>query len=116
MKQLAGGFGFFNWTIDTPPGTTKAFTGDCRLENDATVFGLARHTHQWGRDFSTWFAGGARDGEFICGPIVQCSEKGGDCQAVISDHSKGLGLAQQVSACVGARCSDTCISGASHHH
>jgi hypothetical protein len=241
VKQLAGGIGFPNWTIDTPPGQQGKFVADCRLKHDATVGGLTRHTHRWGTDFSAWFSGGADDGKLVwttpnfntdvdytfdqpvdvkagdgfkyecdydntenyalrfgvkasdemcilfgdlwdahgaydapvedcqvtwvdpagvghpadypgafppasaagagaclagagadptacttctcnscgdilvkcftdadCGPIVQCSEKGGDCQSVISDHSPGTGLAQQVGACVQAKCGSLC--------
>ncbi len=37
VKQLVGGIGFFNWTIDTPPGETRTFTADCRFQTDAIV-------------------------------------------------------------------------------
>jgi hypothetical protein len=240
VKQLAGGFGFYNWTIDTPPGAHGSFTADCRLESDAIVGSLTRHTHKWGRDFSTWYAGGAHDGELVwttpdfntdtdhvfdepvavnagegfkfqctyentetyplrfgvkatdemcilfgaywdahggyeppaescsitwidadgigrpasypgafpppdpalasaclggapshtactecscnscadvlvkcftdkdCAPIVQCFQGGGDCQSIVDQHSPGVGMAQQVSACVQTKCGSTC--------
>lgn len=241
VKQLAGGFGFYNWLIDTPPGQQGSFGADCRFQNDATVGGLTRHTHRWGRDFTAWFAGGPLDGELIwttpdfetnvdhdfeppvvvhagqgfkfqctydntetrplrfgvkatdemcilfgetwdpngafdppeetcdvtwldaneighpatypgafpapsagdvsvclsgaganagdcttcscnscasvlircftdpdCGPIIKCATQGGDCESVIEEHSPGIGLAQQVRACNGLRCSDQC--------
>jgi len=65
VEQLAAVLGFPNWTIDTPPGQKASFKGDCRFEHDTRVGMLVRHTHQWGRDFSAWFAGGARDDEHI---------------------------------------------------
>lgn len=65
VKQLAGGFAFLNWTIDTPPGEHGSFIAECRFQEDAMVGGLTRHTHKWGRDFSTWFAGGPHDGDLV---------------------------------------------------
>jgi hypothetical protein len=56
---------FVNVTIDTPPHEKRSFTGECRFSEDITVGSVIRHTHKWGRDFSAWFAGGDRDGEFI---------------------------------------------------
>lgn len=65
VKQLLGLASATNWLIDTPPGATKSFKAECRLERDMVVHGLTRHTHRWGTDFKTWFAGGPKDGEHI---------------------------------------------------
>lgn len=65
VKHYARGFGFYNWTIDTPAGKTGSFTGECTFENDVNVSGITRHTHRWGTDYSVWFHGGARDGEHV---------------------------------------------------
>jgi hypothetical protein len=65
VKQLQGGFGALNWLIDTPPGATRAFKAEVRMNKDTIFGGLSRHTHQWGGDFKAWFAGGPNDGEHI---------------------------------------------------
>jgi len=65
IQHEAKGFGFYNWTIDTPPGKTGAFKGECHFKNDVNVGGLTRHTHRWGTDYTVWYAGGAHDGEQI---------------------------------------------------
>jgi hypothetical protein len=65
IKHIASSFSFFNYTIATPPHSSQAFTGECRLKHDVMVGGLARHTHKFGTNFDVWFAGGARDGEHI---------------------------------------------------
>lgn len=56
---------FANVTIDIPPGERKSFVGECHFTEDVMVGMLLRHTHKWGKDFTAWFAGGSRDGEFI---------------------------------------------------
>jgi hypothetical protein len=65
VKHIARVVGFYNFTIDTPPGEKSSFIGECRYKQDVMVPGLTRHTHRWGTDFSTWFAGGPHDGEHI---------------------------------------------------
>jgi hypothetical protein len=65
IKQIASGFGFYNFTIDTPAGKTGSFTGECHFKQDVKVGGITRHTHRWGTDYSVWFSGGAHDGEHI---------------------------------------------------
>jgi hypothetical protein len=54
-----------NVTINTPPGKTASFTGECRMKQDVKVGGLTRHTHRWGTDYAVWYAGGAHDSEQI---------------------------------------------------
>lgn len=56
---------FTNMTIDVPPGAERTFTGVCTLRQDAMLSGLARHTHQYGTDFSVWFEGGAHHGQHV---------------------------------------------------
>jgi hypothetical protein len=56
---------FANVTIDVPPGEKKSFVGECHFTDDVMVGMVLRHTHKWGQDFTAWFAGGSRDGEFI---------------------------------------------------
>ncbi len=58
-------FGMYNLSINIPPRSEVTHTMECRMNSDVMVHGLARHTHQWGTDFHAWFAGGARDGEFV---------------------------------------------------
>lgn len=65
VKHIAKIFGFYNWTIDTPPHQTGSFTGECKFKQDIMVQGLTRHTHRWGTDFTAWYLGGANDGQEI---------------------------------------------------
>src|SRR5262249_23490016 len=65
IKRESGGFSFLNYTIDTPPNSSKSFTAECHLKQDVMVGFLARHTHSYGTNFDVWFAGGANDGQHI---------------------------------------------------
>jgi len=65
VKHVARPLQFSNVTIDTPPGQSASFLGECRASADLKLFELTRHTHRWGKDFEVWFAGGARDGEQV---------------------------------------------------
>jgi len=65
VQHLAGGIGFYNWTIDTPPGKQGAFTAECHFGSDVMTGGLTRHTHRWGTDYSVWYSGGPNDGEHL---------------------------------------------------
>ena len=65
VQRIAHSFGFYNFDIKTPPQTTKSFEATCGFTRDVLVQKLTRHTHQWGRDFSVAFAGGAKDGSHI---------------------------------------------------
>jgi hypothetical protein len=61
IQHIGHSMAFVNFTIDTPPGAKKQFQGECRFSDDVMVGSLIRHTHQWGRDFTAWFAGGPSD-------------------------------------------------------
>ncbi|MBM4374237.1 MAG: hypothetical protein FJ095_04060 [Deltaproteobacteria bacterium] len=65
VTRIAHSFGFYNFDIKTPPQTTKSFEAECSFSHDVMVHKVTRHTHQWGRDFSVAYAGGAKDGEHI---------------------------------------------------
>ena len=65
IDRIAQRLAFINLTIDTPPYSEGSFTGECSFDQDVMVGALTRHTHKWGTDFATWFAGGERDGEHI---------------------------------------------------
>ena len=65
VTKLSQSFGFYNLGIEIPPGAAKAFTAECFFDGDVYVHSLTRHTHQWGTEFNTWFAGGPRDGELV---------------------------------------------------
>jgi len=65
VKHIARVFAFSNWTIDTPPGESRSFLGECKFDADVTVSSLVRHTHRWGTDYSVWFLGGERDGAHV---------------------------------------------------
>ncbi|HVU05108.1 MAG TPA: hypothetical protein VHE30_25335 [Polyangiaceae bacterium] len=65
VQHLARGFGFYNWTIDTPAGQKGAFKAECKFQDDVMISGITRHTHRWGTDYSVWYSGGAHDGEHI---------------------------------------------------
>jgi hypothetical protein len=65
VKRIARVVAFNNFLIDTPPGETRSFTGECHYNADVEVPNITRHTHRWGTDFEVWFSGGARDGESI---------------------------------------------------
>lgn len=65
ITNLARTFGFFHLGISTPPGQQAAFEGECTFNQDVVMYKLTRHTHQWGRDFNVWYAGGPNDGQLI---------------------------------------------------
>jgi hypothetical protein len=65
VQTIARNFGFYNFGIDTPPGQKASFTSQCAFDREVTIYKLTRHTHQWGRDFTVWRAGGAHDGELV---------------------------------------------------
>jgi hypothetical protein len=65
VERIVQSFGFFNFFISTPPGETRDFTKRCNFSQDVMLHKLTRHTHQWGTDFSVWFAGGDRDGQLV---------------------------------------------------
>jgi hypothetical protein len=65
IDHLVADLGFFNFAINIPAGETRSFSKTCLLSNDAMVFKLTRHTHQWGTDFPVHYAGGDRDGQLI---------------------------------------------------
>lgn len=65
VTREAHAFGFYNLGFSVPPNSTKSFAGECRFKHDVVVSKLTRHTHQWGKDFSVAYAGGAKDGEPI---------------------------------------------------
>ncbi len=63
ITHIVDGFGFYNWTIDIPPGQTASFRGECSFDRDVMVAGIARHTHRWGTDYSVWHINDADDAE-----------------------------------------------------
>jgi hypothetical protein len=65
VEHIANAFSFFNYTVDVPPHGTGKFVAECHFKDDLMVTSILRHTHQQGRDFSVWYAGGAHDGEQI---------------------------------------------------
>ena len=65
IKHVAAAFSFFNYTVDVPPHETGKFTAECHFKDDLMVTSILRHTHQQGRDFSVWYAGGDSDGDLV---------------------------------------------------
>jgi hypothetical protein len=65
IQHIAQRLVFANLTIDIPAHEQASFTGECRFDKDVMVGALVRHTHRWGTDFATWYAGGAQDAEHI---------------------------------------------------
>jgi hypothetical protein len=65
VQHIAQIFSFNNVTIDTPPAQTGKFTGECHVKTDIKLAQLTRHTHRWGKEYSVWYAGGAKDGETV---------------------------------------------------
>ncbi|MBM4359279.1 MAG: hypothetical protein FJ096_14350 [Deltaproteobacteria bacterium] len=65
VTREAHSFGFYNLNLSIPPMSKKSFSGECRFKHDVMVSKLTRHTHQWGKDFSVYHAGGAKDGEHV---------------------------------------------------
>jgi hypothetical protein len=65
IEHVATAFSFFNFTVDIPARTQRAFTAECHFKNDLKVANLVRHTHNHGLDFSVWYSGGPDDGEHI---------------------------------------------------
>jgi len=65
VTREAHSFGFYNLGFAVPPMSTKAFTGECRFNQDVIVSKLTRHTHQWGKEFSVEYAGGTKDGTHL---------------------------------------------------
>jgi len=63
--HLLTGFTFTYNNIDVPPHTKKSFAAQCVFEEDLMVWGLRRHTHEFGTAFHVWHVGGERDGEYI---------------------------------------------------
>ena len=56
---------FSNMTLDVPAMSERTFTAACTLQHAAMLSGFARHTHQFGTDFSVWFEGGPQAGQHI---------------------------------------------------
>ena len=44
-------------------------------------------------------------------PILQCTFAGKDCQSVMDENSSAVGLVQQVSLCLQAKCEAQCLGG-----
>lgn len=65
VQHVAQQFTMANVSFEVAPMSTATFSQECTLSQDVTVMSLTRHTHQWGTDFSAWFAGGENDGEEI---------------------------------------------------
>lgn len=65
VQHVARVFSFNNTMIDVPPLSKKAFVGECKFDDDVVLSSLMRHTHQWGRDFTVWYAGGPNAGQEI---------------------------------------------------
>jgi len=65
VEHIAKVVGFSNFLIDTPPGESRSFVGECQYTQDVMVPSITRHTHRWGTDFTVWFSGGDKDGEHI---------------------------------------------------
>lgn len=65
VDHVAQLFSVNNVTIDVPAGQTASFTAECHVRTDMMLGGLTRHTHHLGKDFTVWYAGGARTGEEI---------------------------------------------------
>lgn len=65
VQHIANPFSFFNYTVDVPPQATGKFVAECHFKDDLMVTSILRHTHQQGRDFSVWYAGGTHDGDLI---------------------------------------------------
>ncbi len=65
VTREAHAFGFYNLNFAVPPNSKQTFTSECRFTQDVIVSKLTRHTHQWGKDFSTEFAGGPNSGQHI---------------------------------------------------
>ncbi|MBM4362925.1 MAG: hypothetical protein FJ104_09615 [Deltaproteobacteria bacterium] len=63
VKHIARVVMFSNYTIDTPPGESRSFVGECHYNQDVLVQNVTRHTHRWGTDFKVWYAGGEKDGQ-----------------------------------------------------
>lgn len=62
---LVSSLAFTNMTLDVPAMSERTFTASCTLQHAAMLSGFARHTHQFGTDFSVWFEGGSQAGELI---------------------------------------------------
>jgi hypothetical protein len=65
VEHVAELFSLNNVTIDVPPAQTASFTGECHFGADMMVGAFTRHTHRLGKDFTVWYAGGAKDGTEI---------------------------------------------------
>jgi hypothetical protein len=65
VEHVAQTFVINNVTIDTPPGKTGSFVGECHFNADMKIGAFTRHTHHWGTDFTVSYVGGERDGEEI---------------------------------------------------
>ncbi len=65
VTREAHSFGFYNLNFAVPPNSKQSFTSECRFNQDVIVSKLTRHTHQWGKEFSVEYAGGAKDKDHI---------------------------------------------------
>jgi hypothetical protein len=65
VTKEARAFGFYNFGIEIPPKQEASFVTECTFSEDVYVYKLTRHTHQWGKDFNVWYAGGERDGDLL---------------------------------------------------
>jgi hypothetical protein len=59
IKKLSHGFAAMNLTIEIPPLSKAAFTGECRFSQDLLVGAIVRHTHRWGTNYQVWTVDGA---------------------------------------------------------
>jgi hypothetical protein len=65
IQRIGRRLAFVNLTIDVPAQEQASFTGECKFDQDVMVGAVVRHTHKWGTDFTTWYAGGERDARHI---------------------------------------------------
>lgn len=65
IESIAANFGFYNFGIFTLPGQQSASAGKCTFSHDVVLWGLTRHTHQWGTGFHVWHEGGEKHGEHL---------------------------------------------------
>lgn len=65
LKNIADELAFSNFTIDTPPNTSKVFYAACKLKHDMWLLNLVRHTHSKSTVFDVWYEGGPDHGKMV---------------------------------------------------
>lgn len=65
IQHVAIDFGRLFFGLDVPPGETRSYDVQCRMNQDVLVSKLTRHTHQWGTDFPVSYNDGSGEPQLL---------------------------------------------------